>query len=61
MTDYTPGDQVYYDGDLAEVLERVPSTRTGSDDYLIRYTNGAERLVWGSDLTTHRDTGQEPK
>jgi hypothetical protein len=56
MTDYTPGDRVYYDDDLAEVLERIPSTRTGSDDYLIRYTNGAERLVWGSDLVRPQDT-----
>jgi hypothetical protein len=56
MTDYKPGDRVYYDDDLAEVLERIPSTRTGSDNYLIRYTNGAERLVWGSDLVRPQDT-----
>lgn len=61
MTDYQPGDTVYYDDDRATVLERLPTTRTASDDYLIRYTDGTERTVWGSDLTTLKCpcTGQD--
>lgn len=50
MNEFKPGDQVYYDDDPATVLERIPSGRTGSDDYRVRGTNGTESVVWGSDL-----------
>lgn len=48
--EFVPGDGAYYDDEKVTVVERVPSTRAGSDDYLVEFENGGQRTVWGSDL-----------
>lgn len=48
--DFMPGDRVRYDDSVGGVIERIASTRPGSDDYLVQWDAGPVSKVWGSDL-----------
>lgn len=55
--DFMPGDAAYYDENLVTVVERMSSTRAGSDDYRVRSDNGSTYTVWGSDLVRVKTEG----
>lgn len=48
--DYEPGDVAYHDGLRVTIVERMASTRPGSDDYLVRSESGTLYVFWGSNL-----------
>ena len=48
--DFEPGATAYYDDVKVEIVERLSSTRPGSDDYRVRTAAGSTFIVWGSDL-----------
>jgi hypothetical protein len=47
---FEPGELVAYDDLRATILERIPSDRAATDDYLVQWADGSTSVVWGSDL-----------
>lgn len=55
LFDLEADEVVYLDGMRGVVRERRPSDRSGSDDYLVKFDNGVEKVCWGSDLEREDD------
>lgn len=53
MPPFKRGDRVRYDDRTGTVYKRIPSIRSGSDDYIVNWDGNHSTevdLVWGSDL-----------